>query len=77
MSQIQTQLASLSLQIEDMRKEKGKRTDIWCIRCRTEGHDKEHCPALSDYLAAGAPNPLRPTAAMPWCDVCRTRHRPG
>jgi hypothetical protein len=45
MSQILSQLTSLSLQVEDMKKDKGidKREDIWCVRCRSEGHDKEHC----------------------------------
>jgi hypothetical protein len=34
MSQILSQLTSLSLQVEDMKKDKGKdkREDIWCIR---------------------------------------------
>jgi hypothetical protein len=37
MSKILSQLTSLSLQVEDMRKEKGKdkREDIWCVRCRS------------------------------------------
>jgi hypothetical protein len=45
MIQILNQLTSLSLQVEDMNKEKGKekREDIGCIRCKSEGHEKEHC----------------------------------
>jgi hypothetical protein len=37
MSQILSQLISLSLQVEDMKKDKGKdkREDIWCVRCRS------------------------------------------
>jgi hypothetical protein len=29
-----------------MKKDKGKdkREDIWCVICRSEGHDKEHFP---------------------------------
>jgi hypothetical protein len=78
MSQILNQLTSLSLQVEDMKKDKGKekREDIWCIRCKSEGHDKEHCPLFHEYLASGAPNPLK-QAIVPWCEVCRTRHHPG
>jgi hypothetical protein len=36
MSQIVSQLTSLSLQIKDMKKDKGKdkREEIWCIRCK-------------------------------------------
>jgi hypothetical protein len=78
MSQILSQLTSLSLQVEDMKKDKGKdkREDIWCIRCKSEGHDKEHCPLFHEYLASGAPSPLK-QVTLPWCEVCRNRHRPG
>jgi hypothetical protein len=78
MSQILSQLTSLSLQVEDIKKDKGKdkREDIWCVRCRSEGHDKEHCPVFHEYLASGAPSPLK-QVTLPWCEVCRNRHRPG
>jgi hypothetical protein len=78
MSQILNQLTSLSLQVEDMKKDRGKekREDIWCIRCKVEGHDKEHFPLFSEYLASRAPNPLNKDT-LRWCEVCRTRHRPG
>jgi hypothetical protein len=78
MSQILSQLTSLSLQVEDMKKDKGKdkREDIWCIRCKSEGHDKEHCPLFHEYLASGALSPLK-QVTLPWCEVCRNRHRPG
>jgi hypothetical protein len=61
MSQILNQLTSLSLQVKDMKKDKGKekREDIWCIRCKSEGHYKEHCPLFHEYLATGAPSPLK------------------
>jgi hypothetical protein len=61
MSQILSQLTSLSLQVEDMNKDKGKdkREDFWCIRCKSEGHDKEHCPIFHEYLASGALSPLK------------------
>jgi hypothetical protein len=37
MSQILNHLTSLSLHVEDMKKDKGKekREDIWCIRCKS------------------------------------------
>jgi hypothetical protein len=78
MSQILSQLTSLSLQVEDMKKDKGKdkREDIWCIRCKLEGHDKEHCPLFHEYLASGALSPLK-QITLPWCEVCRNRHCPG
>jgi hypothetical protein len=61
-----------------MKKDKGKekREYIWCIRCKEKGHGKEHCPLFNEYLASGAPNPSKQTT-LPWCEVCRTRHRLG
>jgi hypothetical protein len=61
MSQILNQLTRLSLQVEDMKKDKGKekREYIRCIRCKLEGHDKDHCPLFNEYLASGAHNPLK------------------
>jgi hypothetical protein len=72
MSQILSQLTSLSLQVEDMKKDKGKdkREDIRCIRCKSKGHDKEHYPLFQEYLASGAPIPLK-QVTLPWCEVCR------
>jgi hypothetical protein len=78
MSQILSQLTSLSLQVEDMKKDKGKdkREDISCVRCRSKGHDKEHCPLCQEYLASGALIPLN-QVTLPYCEVCRNRHHPG
>jgi hypothetical protein len=61
MSQILSQLTRLSLQVKDMKKDKGKdkREDIWCIRCKSESHDKEYCLMFNEYLAFGAPSPLK------------------
>jgi hypothetical protein len=77
MSQILSQLTSLSLQVEDMKKDKGKDKIeyIVCIKCKPEGHDKEHCPLFHEYLASGAPSPLK-QVTLPCCEVCRNRHRP-
>jgi hypothetical protein len=59
MSQILSQLTSLSLQFEDMKKGNGKykREYIWCIICKSEGHDKENYPMFHEYLAYGASYP--------------------
>jgi hypothetical protein len=64
MSQFLSQLTRLSLQFEDMKKDKGKdkRED------RSEGHDKEHCPLFHDYLSFGSPSPLK-KVTLPWCKV--------
>jgi hypothetical protein len=78
MSQILSQITILSLQVEDMKKYKGrdKRKYIWCIGCKSERHDKEHYPLFHEYLASRTPSPLK-KVILPWCEVCRNRHLPG
>jgi hypothetical protein len=69
MSQILSQLTRLSLQVEDMKKdnEKYKREEIWCIGCKLEGHDKEHCPLFHEYLASGDLDPFK-QVTLHWCE---------
>ena len=61
-----------------MKKDKGKdkREYSWCIICKSEGHDKEKCPLFHEYLVSRALIPLK-KVTLPWCEVCRNRHRPG
>ena len=54
------------------------REEVWCVKCKGQGHDKDHCPMFVNYLARGAPMPLRPEAqagpsAAPalWCAICQ------
>jgi hypothetical protein len=70
MSQILSQLTSLSLQVEDMKKDKGKykREEIWCAICKLESHDKEHCPLFHEELDSRALSPLK-QVTLPWCEV--------
>jgi hypothetical protein len=58
MAQVQTQLASLTIQLEDITKGKEKCEQFWCTKCRTEGHHKDECPTFMQHLETGAPNPL-------------------
>jgi hypothetical protein len=78
MSQILSQLTSLSLQVKDMKKDKGKdkREDIWCVICKSKCHEKEKCPLFHEYLASGALIPLK-QVTLPWYEVCKNRHRPS
>ena len=74
-AQIQAQLAEMALEIRDMKKGKSIRENVWCTRCKTEGHDKEQCLVLRNYLNTGAPNPFNPNVL--YCEICRTtgQHR--
>ena len=58
MDQLQQQLVNITLELQSLKKGKEVREEIWCTRCRTEGHSKEQCPVVAQYLASGAPNPL-------------------
>ena len=69
-AQIEAQLAEMALDLRDMKKAKATCEEVWCTRCRTEGHDKEQCPWLRNYLNTGAPNPFNPNVI--YCEICRT-----
>jgi len=56
MAQVHLQLAALTLQVQDISKQKEKREDVRCTYCRTEGHYKNQCLVLLQYMAIGAPN---------------------
>ena len=58
MAQIQIHLANLTLQLHDIKKGKETIEEVWCTKCRTKGHSKQHCPIFADYLSTGEPNPL-------------------
>ena len=42
MNQIHAQLANLTLQLQDMKKEKEEHDDLCCTQCYTDGHTKTH-----------------------------------
>jgi hypothetical protein len=58
MVQFQTQLVSLTIQLEKLTKGKGKQEQVHYIKCRIEGHHKDEFLEFAQYLATGAPNPL-------------------
>ena len=45
-AQIHAQLAEMALELHDMKKGKSIHKEVWCTRCKTEGHDKEQCHVL-------------------------------
>ena len=36
--------------------------EVWRVKCKGRGHDKDHCPVFMNYLVGGGPIPLRPKA---------------
>ena len=43
MNQIQAQLANLMLQLQDIKKDKEYRDDLWCTHFHEDGHMKDTC----------------------------------
>ena len=69
MIQIQSQLANLTIQLHDIKRGKEVQENLWCMRCRTNGHTKDDFLAYMNYISSSAPNRLR-TQGMPWCNIC-------
>ena len=69
----------MHVEIQNLRKERGAEAspERWCIRCQVNGHTKDNCPLLTDYMQVGGPSPLQPREAVGpsglvlWCDDCR------
>ena len=75
MVQIQSQMANLTIQLQDIKKGKESQEYLWCTKCRMDGHTKDNCPTYMNYISSGAPNPLS-SHGLPWCRICQTRgHR--
>ena len=58
MTSLQNQLANLTLQMHEIKKGKEIAQELWCIKCKGQGHTKDNCPVFVEYLASGAPIPL-------------------
>ena len=41
MGQIQSQLDNLMIQLQDIKKGKEAHEDLWCTKCKTDGHTKD------------------------------------
>jgi len=70
MDQLQKQLVNITLELQSLKKGKEICKEVWCTRCRIEGHSKEQSPIFVQYLASDAPNPL-PQIGELWCEICR------
>lgn len=68
--QIQSQLANLTLELQDLNKGKETISEVWCTKSNEEGHYKDQCPMIRDYLVSGALNLVKLGL---WCEICRTR----
>jgi hypothetical protein len=45
---------------------------MYGVQCvRSEGHHRDECPTLGNYMEMGAPNPFPVGPHMEWCEICR------
>jgi hypothetical protein len=58
MAQVQKKLSTLTIQLAKLTKGKEKQEQVWCTKCRNEGHYKTECLTFLQYLATGELNPL-------------------
>lgn len=54
------------------------REEVWWVKCKGQGHDKDHYPVFVNYLAGGGPMSLMPEAQVGtsmtpalWCAICQ------
>lgn len=67
---IQHQLANLTLELQDVNRGKETRLEVWCTKCKAEGHYKDQCLMFRDYLGSGANNRVNPGSSL-WCAISR------
>ena len=63
---IRAQLQHLCLEMHSLKQDRAHwpeaHEEVWCIKCKGQGHDKDHYPVSVAYLIGGGPMPLRPEA---------------
>jgi len=78
--QIHSQLQSLHLELQSLKKDKEAKqemhAEVWCLKCKIQGHDKDHYPIFVNYTTRGGIIPLRLEASTRlsmgvelWCAI--------
>lgn len=79
--QIHAQLQYLCLEMQCLKNDRTTQPkackEVWWIKCKSEGHDKDHSPIFINYVAVGGLMPLRledvarpSTGPTLWCGIC-------
>ena len=74
------QLKNLCLEMQIFKQDRIVRPEVreeeWCLKSKSQGHDKDHYPAFTNYLSVGGLMPLRPesqarpsTTLALWCAI--------
>ena len=60
--QIHVQLQNICLEMQSLKQDKivqpEVHEEVWCLKCKGHGHDKDHCPVYMNYLMGGGGSPL-------------------
>ena len=75
------QLKNMCLDMQSLKQDRIVRPEaeeICCLKCKGQGHEKDHCPVFVNYIIGGSPMPLRPKAQerlsagpVVWCTICQ------
>ena len=61
--QIHAELQNLCLEFQSLKKDRAAHREVckevWCLKCKSQGHDKDHCLDFVNYITGGGPIPLR------------------
>lgn len=60
--QIHAEFQNLCLEFQSLKKDRAACPKVceefWCLKCKIQGHDKDHYPVFANYVAGGGPMPL-------------------
>jgi len=64
--QIQAQVQNLCLEMHKLKQEQTPCSkfweEVWCVRCKSKGHDKDHCLVLVNFVITRGPTLVQPEA---------------
>lgn len=83
---IHMQLQNLCLEFQSLKKYiivwPEVREEIWCLKCKHRGHDKDRCLVFTNYVAARGSMPPRleaqagpSTGPALWCAICQVARK--
>jgi len=78
--QIDGEIQNLCLEFQILKKDRAAwpevHEEVWCLKCKSHGHDKDHFPIFVNYVTRGGSMPLRPEAQVGpstgpalWCAI--------
>lgn len=84
--QIHAQLQNFCLKMQSLMQDRTAqpeaREEVWCLKCKGQGHDKDHCPVFVNYVVVGGPMPLQieataePSAGSAlWYAICQVARK--